>query len=239
MSHTHYTPFTLALDFDGQNKRFLSRLKERADSCSRCRSALRELRGWLTALDHPDPLVGPEFVTRHGLFKELLADHPSHEVRLRAADTNALFHQWGLVRLLLEESKSCREVNPLLSAELAELSLIAAEHLEPHYYDPAHVADAQAQASANYGDALRLLERSQAARRQFASANGRLEIGTGRTKILSEVARLEARLLHSIGRHEEAHRLLERTLAAHEEESERSRPLLHFLLEARDDDANG
>ena len=231
MTHTHFTPFSLSLDLEGADGTLDAGLYRRLRECSVCRGALHELSRWLQALDHCDPVVGPEFATRHDFFNQVLTEHQSHKDRLEVVRSDDLFHQWGLCRLFLEESKSCREANPELSAELAELALAVAEHLDPGFYRPDRVADAQAQAAANYGDALRLLDRLEVASEQFTAANGHLENGTGRARIASGVARLEARLLKDLGCHDEALELLERAVAGYEERDEESRTLLHWMHE--------
>ncbi len=232
MTHTHFTPFMLSLDFDEASDRLDARLYRGVRECRVCRGALEELSRWLEALDHCDPIVGPEFTTRHDFFASLMTENLAHEDRMEALRSDELFHHWGLGRLLLEESRSCRESNPELSAELAELALTVAEHLDPGFYRPERVADAQAQAAANYGDALRLLDRLGVAKEQFVSANSHLGSGTGRARIASGVARLEARLLKDLGCHDEALELLERVVATHEEQIEETRSLLHWMHES-------
>lgn len=231
MSHIHCTPFTLALDFDAEDERLHLALARRARECEVCRSAVEELSAWLVALDHPDPLVGPEFATRHDLFKRLLADHRTHEKRLRAVDSDELFHQWGLCRLLLDESSGCRESNRELSAQLAELALAVADRLATDYYGAELVADLRASAAAALGDALRLLEDAQT-EDKFETARVLLSQGTGNVRVASEIARLEARFLRDLGRHDEAHELLEKTLAAHHALAEKPRSLLGFVLQS-------
>ncbi|NNE48467.1 MAG: hypothetical protein HKN37_17580 [Rhodothermales bacterium] len=239
MTHTHFTPFSLALDFDEASERLDSHLYRRVRECRICRGALEELSRWLLALDHCDPIVGPEFTTRHDFFASLMTENLTHEDRLAALRSDELFHHWGLGRLLLEESRSCRESNPELSTELAELALTVAEHLDPGFYRPERVADAQAQAAANYGDALRLLHRLDVAKQQFTAAISYLANGTGRPRIASGVARLEARLLKDKGHHDEALDLLELAIAAYEERDEESRSLLHWMHESCGDRIEG
>jgi hypothetical protein len=74
-------------------------------------------------------------------------------------------------------------------------------------------------------------DRLEVAQEQFAAANGHLENGTGRARIASGVARLEARLLKDLGCHDEALELLERAVAGYEERDEESRTLLHWMHE--------
>jgi len=231
MNHSHYTPFTLSLDIDESSPELGDVLYRKIARCDVCRAALQDLSQWLGALDHCDPLVGPEFVTRHEFFNQLLAQNPSHEERIAALRTDELFHQWGLYRLLLEESRSCRSTNPELSAQLAELALEVSSHLDEAFYRPERVADARAQAAANHGDALRKLKQLEEATRKFEAAREWLESGTGRTGIASSLARLEARLLRDMGRADEAHELLEQAIVAHEEREAQERNLLHWILE--------
>ena len=70
------------------------------------------------------------------------------------------------------------------------------------------------------------------ARERFAAANGHLENGTGRARIASGVARLEARFLKDLGCHGEALELLERAVTKFEKRDEESRILLHRMHEA-------
>jgi len=70
------------------------------------------------------------------------------------------------------------------------------------------------------------------AQEQFAAANGHVMNGTGRARIASGVARLEARLLKDLGHKGEALELLERVIAAHEERIQETRSLLHWMHES-------
>ncbi|MCP4203121.1 MAG: hypothetical protein GY769_14460 [bacterium] len=229
-NHQHLTADILALDFDEGGERLENHIYRRANTCSACREALEELSRWLAALDHCDPVVAQEFLTRHDFFNRLLADHGSHHERIEAVRTDELYHQWGLARLLMEESRASRSANPELSAELAELALAVAGSLDPGFYRTEYVSDLIAEAAANYADTLRALDNTEAAEILFEKAASRLELGTGRARIASGVARLEARLLKDQGRQEEAHELLERAIASHEEKDEESRTILHWIL---------
>ena len=57
-----------------------------------------------------------------------------------------------------------------------------------------------------------------------------LKIGTARPLVASGIARLEARLLKQLGRHEESHALLEHAIAAHEEDDQEPRTVLDWIL---------
>lgn len=228
--HVHLKPGSLGADLDEGGRKIEARIYSQASTCSVCHEAVRELGRWLNAVGHFDPIVGQEFLTRHDFFNQLLADHRSHHARLKVIRSDEVFHHWGLCTLLLDESRSCRKANAELSVQLAELGTVVATHLDPGFYRSEWVADLSALAAADHGDALRCARQRPAAWRQLSVARQCLQRGTGRLRIATTIATLEARLLRDQGRFEEAQSLLERSIKAHEADHDEPTGVLDWIL---------
>ena len=211
-SHTHVTPFSLAAELDASEGEQALVVHGRVSRCHACRSALETLTHWLAVLDHWRPAVGPEFLTRHGFYGELLATSESHAERLERARTEGLFHHWGLCRLLVEESRRMRSRDPRFSVELGELGYEIGARLDEEYYSAAWVADLRAQSACELADSLRRFGRRDLAEERLRRSRGWLASGTGRETIRAQVDWLEALLLRDEGREREAWLLVERSM---------------------------
>ena len=181
--HAHATPLSLALDLDEADEQEMEEVYDALHSCPVCLRALETLAYWLTALDHGSPRVGPEFLTRHRQLADLLGQPGSHPQCLDLARSDTIFHQWGLCRLLLEQSGRAGSCAPSYAVELGELALVIAEALDPDFYDAAWVADLRAEAALHLAILHRVQRHFEPAEALFRAALTWWETGTGRRKI--------------------------------------------------------
>ncbi len=242
MTHVHYSPFTLdrflseddseeahadghgheeqGRDSEGSDpdtgRDALAEIHHWAQQCKTCRRALQDLAQWLRALGHIKPSVGPEYITRHELFGSLTASAEPFERQLARLQFDEIYHHWGLTTLLIETSREARHRNPERSFELARLAQAAAARLDEEYYLPEWVADLQALAHGELGDALRAMGQPLLAEREHHQARRLLDTGTGSRAIPHRLDQLQARLLSDQERYREAILLLDRTLAERE-----------------------
>lgn len=208
MQHKHFNPFTLSTYLSAE--RSTSTIMLPLLVCQECRRSLETLSEWLEALDHFDPLVGPEFATRYDFFFRLVRENDTHQERLTAIESDELYHHWGLTQLMIEESKSQTTGNPGYAKELAELALRNAELLDPAFYHPKWVADLCAVATVALAQAHLTLEEFEGAKRHLRVATRWQLEGTHRPRIARAIATLRARILWELGQQEEeVDRLLE------------------------------
>lgn len=228
MTHAHYTPFTLSVDLAEEP---IEPVVESVLRCRECRDALEELNRWLASLDHFDPLVAPEYETRHEFFEQLFAEHQTYSARLAAVELDDLYHHWGLARLVLERSEEGRSQAARGSLELAELAMKIATALDPVYYHPCWVADLCALAAGNLADAHRVCREYDVAEEYLRLANDWQLSGTSRPRIGRKLGRLHALLLRDQGNYLEALDRLDQELAAHEQsETEGEENFLHWFF---------
>ena len=182
-SHVHYSALSLALDLQDSEGAGLRAVAHRTRACQTCGEALRTLDYWLSALGHHSPGVGPEFLTRHRLLVELFAPPDDPAERLIRATTDEVFHQWGLCRLLLEESREAFPAAGEFSFHLADLAWVIAGALDPHDYGPRWAADLRAEIAAHLGclhrrrgDRRTAADHLREARRWFSQGTGRAEV---------------------------------------------------------------
>ena len=190
--HTHDTPFSLALDLQEASEMELQAIRRRFSSCQDCRQAILTLDYWLAALDHFDPCVGPELLTRHRLFGKLFLQPQTHQDRLAMIRADALFHHWGLCRLLLEES---REALPLARAyawELAHLALVVALELDDDFYDSTWTADLRAETAAHLAEVHHYCEDPKQAEESLEIAHHWFRSGTGRPQVSHRIRASES-----------------------------------------------
>ena len=121
MKHKHFNPFTLSTYLSAE--RSTSTIMLPLVVCQECRRSLETLSEWLEALDHFDPLVGPEYATRYEHFFRLFRENDGHKERLEAIETDELYQHWGLTHLLIEESRNQTPSDPVHAKEFAELAL--------------------------------------------------------------------------------------------------------------------
>lgn len=191
--HEHYTPFTVSLDLDEATEAEEAAIRSLAATCSTCRSAVAEFDGWLRALGHADPRVGPEFVTRHSFLSELLSTSDSHQARIALLKRNELYHHWGLCTLLAEESAKHRNPLPQLALEFAELAETVAAKLDPAFYSEGRVADLRARTAACLGNCYLDLGRTDLAEDQRRAAHEWLRLGTRSPSRPAELGTLNTR----------------------------------------------
>ena len=189
--HEHYTPFTLSLDLDEATEVEAAAIRSRAAACSACQLALAEFDGWLRALGHTDPRVGPEFVTRHSFLSELLSASESHDARIALLKRDDLFHHWGLCTLLAEESAKHRNPLPQLALEFAELAETVATKLDPAFYSESSLATLRARTAACLGNCYLDLGRVDLAEDQWRAAHRWLRLGTQSPSKPSELGTLD------------------------------------------------
>lgn len=113
------------------------------------------------------------------------------------------------VEVLVELSFEERYRDPGKMLHLAILARLAAENLDPGDYDPPVIADHQARAWAELGNALRINDDLRGAEAALNTAEARLEQGTGNLDLLARVADLRASLLSAQRRFPDACELLD------------------------------
>ena len=207
MKHKHFNPFTLSTYLT--TERSTSKIMLPLLICQECRRSLSTLSEWLEALDHFDPLVAPEYVTRYELFFRLFRETDNHEARLEAIESDELYQHWGLTHLLIEESKNKRPSDAAYARELAELAFNNAELLDPAFYHPRWIADLRTVATVALAEAHYALEDFEGAKQHLRVAANWQLAGTLRPRIARTIATLRARLLWEFGqKDEEVDRLL-------------------------------
>lgn len=185
--HTHFTARSLALDMDLLDEESLDEIEKRVVTCGTCFEGLETLVAWLDAVGHWDPRVGPEYVLRHWLLNELFfSSDDTHRQRLDRVRGEREFHDWGLARFLLDESRSLDSRSPTQAGHLAELTHAIVEKLDGSFYGSQLLDDLRAEAAANLAVFERRRKRLGESARLFRLADDLLETGTGRT----ETARL-------------------------------------------------
>jgi tetratricopeptide (TPR) repeat protein len=115
---------------------------------------------------------------------------------------------WPFVEILLQLSFEERYRNPEEMLRLALLAKTAAENLDPTTYDAPLIADHQARAWAELGNAHRMNDELAEAEAAFDIAEERLRQGTGNLLLLAQVADLHASLLNDQSQPSDACELL-------------------------------
>jgi hypothetical protein len=208
MKHKHFNPFTLSTYLSAE--RSTSTIMLPLVVCQECRRSLETLSEWLEALDHFDPLVGPEYATRYEHFFRLFRENDGHKERLEAIETDELYQHWGLTHLLIEESRNQTPSDPVHAKEFAELALRNAELLDPAFYHPKWIADLCAVASVTLAEAHFALEDVEGAKQHLRVATQWQINGTHRPRIARTIATLRVRILWELGQQdEEVNRLLD------------------------------
>ncbi|MCP3962400.1 MAG: hypothetical protein GY719_31550 [bacterium] len=182
-AHTCATPSSLALDMDELEEDQLREIEDRVSSCGTCLEGLEMLVYWLDALGHWDPRVGPEFLVRHHRMAKLLFFEETHRERLDRVRIHSRFQDWGLARLLIEESRRASPQPQFYSCQLAELSHTIAEVLDREFYGPQWVEDLRAEAAANLAVLERGRDRLEESSRLLGLARQCLGAGTGRAEV--------------------------------------------------------
>jgi len=180
-AHEHILPLVLATELrDPEELGGRPAIQERIVSCPECLGQLEILVYWLDTLGHWAPAVAPEFVSRHRLFSELLYKNELHAQRLRRIRFDFAFHNWGLCRLLLDESRQAFPRSLSYSIQLAELAHAVARTLPRGFYGTRWVADLCAEAAVLLAVLERQRGRCDEATRLIRLAGECLDAGTGR-----------------------------------------------------------
>ena len=219
MRHQHYTPFSLSTYLCSEE--CTSSLIDRMLLCRECRRVLRTLSQWLVSLDHFEPLVAPEFATRHEFFNRLFFEHETHAERLDAVSTDEIYQHWGLASLLLEKASHMKLADSDSSRELAELALKTATLLDPAFYHPSWIADLCAKAAASLAETSLAMGDLDDARENLLHASDWQLAGTHRSRIRRRIATLRARTLRAQGWTDEALDRLLRDLVEDEDKDGR------------------
>lgn len=125
----------------------------------------------------------------------LLRSRPRGVHGLRDEEAEAL-RGAPMVEVLAQLSFEERYRDPEKMLHLALLAKLAAENLDPRDYDPQVIADHQARAWAELGNAYRVNDELRQAMSAMATAEERLRRGTGNLFLLARVADLRASLLN-------------------------------------------
>jgi tetratricopeptide (TPR) repeat protein len=145
---------------------------------------------------------------------------PGLSVRLQELDwpqrrllvaNDGRYRTWGLCERLIHESRQAIwSVHVDTIVDRARSALLVGEHLDSSHYGESHVHDLLAEGHAALANSLRLRSDFAAAHRHFRRAHELLAQGTGDDLEAIRVASLEASLLTTLGRFEQAVELLDR-----------------------------
>jgi len=163
-------------------------------------------RAWAAVLSRrPQPRNQEWACVERGL--NLLRSRPRGLAGLTEDEAKDL-RGWPFVEVLLQLSFEERYRNPEEMLRLALLAKTAAENLDPATYDAPLIADHQARAWAELGNAHRVSDELAEAEAAFDFAEERLRQGTGNLLLLARVAVLRASLLNDQSRPSDACELL-------------------------------
>jgi tetratricopeptide (TPR) repeat protein len=119
------------------------------------------------------------------------------------------FWTMGLVEELLERSRAMRHENAEATVQFAQLARLSAENLDPGRYGDGQVADTQARAWAELGNAYRIADDLEQADRALGEARVLAEAGSGDPLLAGSIADLTGSLRCDQRRFPEAFRLLD------------------------------
>jgi tetratricopeptide (TPR) repeat protein len=134
------------------------------------------------------------------------------QLRFVLVDSDSRFHTFGLYDRLLEASRWYRRTEPVEAVDIVRLAILVAERLDPATLGEERVADLKAAAWAALGNAHRIAEDFEGARRAFNEAWRILESGTGDPTEEARLIGLEASYMKDIGEFELAESSLEEAL---------------------------
>jgi tetratricopeptide (TPR) repeat protein len=132
--------------------------------------------------------------------------------RFATVKSDPRFHTFGVYQRLLEASRWYRATAPAEAIDIVRLALMVAEQLDPAPLGEERLADLQASAWAELGNARRVAEDFEGARRAFNEAWKVLERGTGDAIEKARLICLEASYMKDIGEFEIAATALEEAL---------------------------
>ncbi len=145
------------------------------------RLALEKLRGWAR-------------------WAELEPLNP--QLRFATIESDPRFHTFGVYQRLLDASRWHRSTEPAEAVDIVRAALMVAERLDPAVFGEERLADLKASAWAELGNAKRIAEDFEGARRAFNEAWKILESGTGDPCEEARLISLEASYMKDIGEFE-------------------------------------
>jgi tetratricopeptide (TPR) repeat protein len=125
---------------------------------------------------------------------------------------SARYQTWGMLELLLEQSRTASFQDSLRIEHLAELALVLAGHLPPASYGAESLEDMQARAWSYIGNARRLQFDLQGAEQAFETAFHHLRQGTGEPVERALLLSLKASLCRVQGQTSQALRFIRRAI---------------------------
>jgi tetratricopeptide (TPR) repeat protein len=134
------------------------------------------------------------------------------QLRFVSIESNSSFHTFGLYERVLEAARWYSRIEPAEAVDIVRLAILIAEKLSPTSLGEQRVADLKAAAWGALGNAQRIAEEFEGARRAFNEAWRILESGTGDPEIEARLISLEASYMKDIGEFETAESSLEEAL---------------------------
>jgi tetratricopeptide (TPR) repeat protein len=147
------------------------------------RLALEKLRGWAR-------------------WAELEPLNP--QLRFATIESDSRFHTFGVYQRLLEASRWHRSTEPAEAVDIVRLALMVAERLDPALMGEKRVSDLKVSAWAELGNAKRIAEDFEGARRAFNEAWRILGTGEGDSIEEGHLISLEASYMKDVGEFEMA-----------------------------------
>lgn len=169
----------------------------------------------LSRLARAQSALGRERAEAPGLVDRLLGEPAPR--RRELAETDPLFHTWGVCELLLERAVAAEDTDPGSSGALAELALAIAEHLDLRHHAAPVVEDLKARAWACLGRALLARPDLEAAGRALQAAASCLAQGTGDLLVEARLLEFEAAVREKEGRPGESAALLKQAASRYRE----------------------
>ena len=134
------------------------------------------------------------------------------QVRFATIESDPRFHTFGVYQRLLEASRWHRSKEPAEAVDIVRAALRVAEQIDPVPLGEERLADLKASAWAELGNAQRIAEDFEGARRAFNEAWRILETGTGEPAEEAHLISLEASYMRDIGEFEIAESALAEAL---------------------------
>ncbi|HEY2294836.1 MAG TPA: hypothetical protein VGM86_29385 [Thermoanaerobaculia bacterium] len=134
------------------------------------------------------------------------------QLRFVRVESDSRFHTFGLYERLLEAARWYSRIEPAEGVDIVSLAIVVAERLDPAELGEKRTADIKAAALASLGNAKRIAEDFEGARRAFNEAWRVLESGTGDPEEKGRLISFEASYMKDIGEFETAEASLEEAL---------------------------
>lgn len=136
----------------------------------------------------------------------------SPQLRFAVVQSETRFHTFGFYERLLEASRWVSRTDPAEAVDIVRLAVVVAERIDPNLIGEARVNDLKAHAWAVLGNAKRVADDFEGARRAFNEAWRILENGTGDPMDSAQLVSYEASYMKAIGEFELAESSLEEAL---------------------------